>query len=1273
MEREKSRFDHLVDQHDKIKDFKIDKSLDILRNYHSREGRIGDATLSTESHHIDFKSFFEKIKMKAEINNDDINASAYIYGLLSNDVQSSISTSIKESSDLNQKLINDLNRLIDNKKSDGIYFYKNATIFKELKKETKILLGEYESHEVLKKNLKENLKKTLEECKTNFDDKIVKEFLLINKEFTNKHELLPFKTSENYQGTILDVSSRLNTYMGKDSLTDECDVIKNLIEKLNEGFSNNADAELSDYYIPRINRMILEDIFPGIIARKLKFRLTEEEEIGRPRLNLSSTNICTYALSQYIELWRDNDIKYESHFGSLKEYYIYIVDGLDNFLREDRNSQSLESTDEFSLLNILSFLKLILFEIQKTDVDWSYRNEMITKIFNLIFHQYADNKLSFQENTHPFIYYTFLCAIRDWQNEILTQNLNLNAEDAWKTPDYFEKIAKEIYNFGKYEMYRQIALEKANDGSLFDVKRLIYSLLIVAKDNWYSNDKIRKNVLDLIFSKQLETGLWPIGNVVSTDFVLERGIIKPKRSRIISTSPILSSIECLNDMLMHEDVAKDLKEYNDRLHMTYQWIAKRLREKDSDYLIYASDIKDPSNLLNNLKKSKNASGYIWNMLSIEEQNFLNKFPLSYHPEVDEKLRRILAEKLNRLLLGKELLYHNSLKNLKLSSRTKSLLDKDPKPKAEKLLRLNRLLLDDYFPQDITRSLCVDGKFDRPLGWYPEYEGTHIPKSWVAGHTLVFLKKYCELISELIEENAADYLQAKKYEDLDISWDGLSDSYGMKKFLSYMTNIDEPRVSNPGYRSAFIFGPPGTGKSTIAKALAKKLKWNYVEVTPGQFLEEGELNIIKKANSLFKRLKRLKNTVIFFDEVDQFVELRKDSSGNDGANSSTKWIVTALLPQFQELRKQKDIKFIMATNHITKVDPAMRRSGRIDFVLPMGPICWKDRLKLLRNTLSDICKEIDGNDIKKEIVKAFGDLFLDQDNLIDVDRIDKLQKKEINSCQIINFLARTDCMLYDDMKDLLRSVKNKYRKNQAKNVDDRLYSIFFEIRDLKESEGYKSYANRDLERYQYIDLQIEMKLIQIPPTIKQEIDQEFGIDEKLYCNSFGFPLLCAEDIIKPLELINKIKSDLNNLSNDESYSYIRDRFNQLISEIEDVNQNDERYVKITLRDELNGMIMQELNQIEKYEDLQSLLNTSIFKNEQLHADRNLKNDSSIRHYTQDLDYLLRKLKSYKRVELSNENKLQLINLVWGLNRLVLEKLYSGYIAPSFVFGAHPYTP
>lgn len=485
--------------------------------------------------------------------------------------------------------------------------------------------------------------------------------------------------------------------------------------------------------------------------------------------------------------------------------------------------------------------------------------------------------------------------------------------------DYFFVEAK-LYDDAKYEMYRQIALYNAADSSLFDVKRLIYSLLIVKQNDKYSNNLIKDKMLKLIFEEQLDTntGLFPIGHVVNTDFVIDKGIIIDKTERIISATPILSSVECLKDMLMHDELKQDLEKYQKRLNSTYEWIIKRLR-KDSP--------------------------------------------------------------------------------------------------------------------------------DKPLGWFPEYENKHTPESWVSGHTLIFLKKYCEMLSDLIKKNACKDLHAKNSKELDIEWVKLKDSYKIKVCMWYMTGEETRKVvSNPKYRSALIFGPPGSGKSTVAKALAKRLDWDYVELSPSLFLSEGEQNIIPKAIKIFKRLVRMKETVIFFDEVDQLVKSRKKS------DEKSVWIVTSLLPMFQKLRKQKDIKFILATNDITKVDTAAKRPGRIDAVLPMGAICWQDRLKILRDAISD-----GNNQIKKHLnPKVFKDLLLLNKKLKDGKLIGVMKKEDIKCLQ--NFLKRTDFIPFLEIKSIVESLFNKRDWGSIENAEA------FKILFGEEDSGSRSYENPEFKEF-----------------------------------------------------------------------------------------------------------------------------------------------------------------------------------------------------------------
>ena len=623
-----------------------------------------------------------------------------------------------------------------------------------------------------------------------------------------------------------------------------------------------------------------------------KFKLNIETE---GRINLSSTTVCTHTLAQYLELWDENKKpEYRDKFKGLNEYYEFIVNGL-----KANNIPEKEFPDEFTLVNVLSLLKKIKEKIKNQN--HKKPDEGVMRIIKALCKQFIENEFVFVEKTHPFIYYKFLLILEDYAQEIF-EDIKENkswwkvGKDEGKLNSFVDEVKdkdgkailnyffKRIYGYANYEMYRQIALCYANDETRFDVKRLIYSLLIAKKNDRYSNNLIIAKALELIFEKQLNTGLLPLGQVINQEFVLEKGEIS---SKPIIASPILSSVECFNDMLMHESLKTDLERYQENFKLVYEWIMKTL---------------------------------------------------------------------------------------------------------------------------IKNSDC------KLLGWYPEYKTTIIPESWVAGCTLLFLKKYCEMLSDLIKKSAAKYLHAKESKELDITWDELYDSYKIKEYIKYMT-------SNPKYRSALIFGPPGSGKSMTAKVLAKKMgmEWHYVELTPGLFLAKSHPNIISEANYIFKRLIHMKNTVILFDEVDLLVKSRE----KDGSE----WIVTALLPKFTELWSQKEIKFILVTNDITKVDPAVMRSGRIDLILPMGGICWRDRLKIVCDAIDKSSDQIKKNLKDEKLFKAIGR--------------EQIDKAQIENEKLRTFLMQTNYVPALEIKRMVEILFNKDSWEEVKKSD--LYNIFFEGR------------------------------------------------------------------------------------------------------------------------------------------------------------------------------------------------------------------------------------
>jgi SpoVK/Ycf46/Vps4 family AAA+-type ATPase len=70
-------------------------------------------------------------------------------------------------------------------------------------------------------------------------------------------------------------------------------------------------------------------------------------------------------------------------------------------------------------------------------------------------------------------------------------------------------------------------------------------------------------------------------------------------------------------------------------------------------------------------------------------------------------------------------------------------------------------------------------------------------------------------------------------------------------------------------SAILFGPPGTAKTTICEALAKRMGWDFLVIDTSVFLADGLSNVSSRIRYVFQRLQSLQNCVILFDEIEEF--------------------------------------------------------------------------------------------------------------------------------------------------------------------------------------------------------------------------------------------------------------------------------------------------------------------------------------------------------------------------------------------------------------------
>ena len=145
------------------------------------------------------------------------------------------------------------------------------------------------------------------------------------------------------------------------------------------------------------------------------------------------------------------------------------------------------------------------------------------------------------------------------------------------------------------------------------------------------------------------------------------------------------------------------------------------------------------------------------------------------------------------------------------------------------------------------------------------------------------------------------------------------------------------------KGVLLFGPPGTGKTMLAKAVATESGANFIAVRGPEVLSKWVGESEKAIREIFKRARQTAPTVVFFDEIDSIAPLR--GMGHD--SGVTERMVNQLLSEMDGIVPLSKVVVIAATNRPDIIDPALLRPGRFDRLIYVPPPDKQARLEILK--------------------------------------------------------------------------------------------------------------------------------------------------------------------------------------------------------------------------------------------------------------------------------------------------------------------------------------
>jgi AAA+ superfamily predicted ATPase len=183
---------------------------------------------------------------------------------------------------------------------------------------------------------------------------------------------------------------------------------------------------------------------------------------------------------------------------------------------------------------------------------------------------------------------------------------------------------------------------------------------------------------------------------------------------------------------------------------------------------------------------------------------------------------------------------------------------------------------------------------------------------------------------------------------------------VKLDFSYVKGLHEEKekltkllkLQSKGYKGSIggilFYGLPGCGKTLLANAFANESGRYFFKFSPADIVSVWIGQSQKNIRDIFAQAKKKAPSVLFIDELDSIGFSRNE----DNAHTDQKATINQLLIELNNI-KDSDVIVIAATNYLSGIDSALKRSGRLDWKVPIFPPNQEERAEIFKHYLSQI--------------------------------------------------------------------------------------------------------------------------------------------------------------------------------------------------------------------------------------------------------------------------------------------------------------------------------